>query len=162
MTFIWKASTAYISKEVEFVRHGVEEASSILLADSKASIGQRCVDKKVEEMTDFSDMSHVTIEVVKKAQKGQKFKLLEAYLCSRSKRYFFVVRIVFMRLLYILATTFCAAWLHRDYVSPLTSEDGRDLTSQFNCRLPDEYVWTDQTTHETVRCYFKGRSTRFI
>ena len=112
MTFIWKASTAYISKEVEFVRHGVEKASSMLLAELKSSLDRKARNQKYEEMTDFS-LSKVTIEIDKTSEHGKKFELLESYLVDRSKQSFFVVRIVCMRLLYVLAATFCSAWLYR-------------------------------------------------
>ena len=168
--FIWKAISAPICKEVEFVRHGVEEASAKLLAEVKAKFDNK---KTYHQETDFSKPK-VSIKDVKITKKNE-FNFLELYLLSRTTRYFFVARIFLMRLIYSAAAAFCAAWLYRyffiedkifikfrDYINSMISQDGRNLSKMFNCKLPSEYVCADQTLcPETVKCYFKGHSTRW-
>ena len=84
----------------------------MLLAELKSSLDRKARNRKYEEMTDFS-LSKVTIKIVKTSEHGKKFELLKSYLVDRSTQSFFVVRIVCMRLLYVLAATFCSAWLYR-------------------------------------------------
>ena len=108
--FGWKVISDPICKEVEFVRHGIEEASSKLLAEVKAKFDDKKIYKKE---TDLNKPKATIKGIYYDMKKKVDFNFLELYLLSRTTRYFFVAKIFLMRLLFSGTAASSAYWLYR-------------------------------------------------
>ena len=99
----------------------------------------------------FSGLIFILFCKMVKGDVRTKFVHLEKYLRSRAKSYLFVFQIVFLRLICVGVCAGSSYWLYIDFIGRRISPDKRDLTGGFNCLLPDEYQWTDNSTGRVSR-----------
>ena len=64
LKFMWTIMTANISKEVEFVRHGIEEAAGELISRLKPRNESRITPctAKIGQMTEFRSLTRMGLE----------------------------------------------------------------------------------------------------
>ena len=80
-----------------------------------------------------------------------KFVRLERYLHTRAQSSSFVFQIILLRLICVGVCIGCNVWLYLDFLAGRTSPDlpSRDLHGTFNCKLPDQYQWTEKINCDT-------------
>ena len=83
-----------------------------------------------------------------------KFVRLERYLSSRAQSASFVYQIILLRLLCVGVCVGCNVWLFLTFLCGRTSLDNppRNLHGTFNCKLPEQYQWTERTDVNGERC----------
>ena len=83
-----------------------------------------------------------------------KFVRLERYLHTRAQSSSLVFQIILLRLICVGVCIGCNVWLYLDFLAGRTSPDlpSRDLHGTFNCKLPEQYQWTERTDVNGERC----------
>jgi len=170
LKYLFVGFSGSIGKEVEYVIHGVEEASSFLLAKliPKEDSIQAETETDIEETgffngglnipsntfsvaysnngskSDFEVENNNDMIIKWKSEERNHFKMFESYINSRSKRSRMIFQIFSTRIFCILITSSISYLLHLYFIRDIYSSDGRVITDAFQCLLPKEY-WEIQT-----------------
>ena len=139
LKYLFIAFSGRIGKEVEYVIHGIEEASNHLikrlkpeeLEDGSVSI------KKVEDLqmeTAFDGHSSSW-----SSKDRQDFAMFEKYLNVRKKRHSIIQQIVATRVGVTVIMVGVCYLMHKYFIYDIYSPDGRNLSIGYQCRLPDQY-----------------------
>ena len=166
LKYLFVAFSGRIGKEVEYVIHGIEEASSHLIKqlkpDDTAKDDKNSI-KKIEELDIETAFDGSTVDSVRWST-GDKtdFLMFEQYLNIRKQRHTIIKQIVATRLGVAAIMSGVAYLLYKYYIDDTYSPDGRNLSLAYQCKLPEQYweVFNETNfTKKTVDCYFKGRPT---
>ena len=82
---------------------------------------------------------------------------MDTVVSSRAQSSSFVIQIIFLRLVCVGVCIGCNVWLYLVHVSGLTSPDNprRNLHGTFNCKLPEQYQWTQSIGVDGQKCVVK-------
>ena len=171
--YLFLAFSGRIGKEVEYVIHGIEEASSHLIKQLKPDENltiepdtnekSKIDSEKLEIETDFDGETSSIEQSIKWSTSEKKdFVMFEQYLNVRKRRYQIINQIVATRVLITVMMTGTSYLLYIYHIADTYSPDGRNLSLGYQCKLPQQY-WevfnASDFTKKTVDCYFKGRPT---
>ena len=79
---------------------------------------------------------------------------LKTHLRSRAQSSSFVYQIIFLRLVCVGVSVGCNVWLFFTFLCGPISPDfpARDLHGTFNCKLPQQYQWTEKIGVDGQKC----------
>ena len=79
---------------------------------------------------------------------------MDTVVSSRAQSSSFVIQIIFLRLVCVGVCIGCNVWLYLDFLCGRPSPDlpTRELTGTFNCKLPEQYQWTETIGVDGQKC----------
>ncbi|CAG5096588.1 Oidioi.mRNA.OKI2018_I69.XSR.g14690.t1.cds [Oikopleura dioica] len=189
-TMLWTISSSKISMHLEYVIDGIEEAVGELMqgiqmtkkfkeatgpcADDKETQTDDGKDEKGEKgymKIETEDDEEGLLEEIKKIWESdesyEKFhELKKVLLETHANRDDLgtVKTVIFNRIMTLLICALSALIIFYLYVWDVKSIDNRDLSYEWNCRLPPAYHFTDADGHvwETTYCIYTSRASREV
>jgi len=136
-------------------------------APTKISIGNTYhkIDVKLSDLEPEGPLIDEIKEIWKNDESYEKFAELNKVLMEDHGTKDDLVRtVIFNRIATLLICLMSALLIFYLYVIDLRSIDGRDLSYQWNCRLPPVYHYVDRSGHtwQTTYCIYTSRASREV